>query len=52
MTEIGFGTAPLAELPGTYGYSVDEAMAHATLHAIFRAPVNLMNTSRNYGFGC
>jgi D-threo-aldose 1-dehydrogenase len=51
ITEIGFGTAPLGEMPDTYGYSVDEATARAALHAIFDGPVNLMDSSRNYGFG-
>jgi D-threo-aldose 1-dehydrogenase len=38
-------------MPDTYGYSVDEATARAALHAIFDGPVNLMDTSRNYGLG-
>ncbi len=51
VTEICFGTAPLGAMPDTYGYSVDEAVAHATIRAIFEGPVNFMDTSRNYGFG-
>jgi D-threo-aldose 1-dehydrogenase len=51
ITEIGFGTAPLGDMPDTYGYSVDDATARATLNAIFDGPVNLMDTSRNYGLG-
>ena len=51
VTEISFGAAPLAGMPDTYGYSVDEAAARATLHAIFDGPVNLLDTSRNYGLG-
>lgn len=51
ITEIGFGAGPLRDMPDTYGYSVDDATARATLHAIFDSPVNLMDTSRNYGFG-
>jgi D-threo-aldose 1-dehydrogenase len=51
VTEIGFGTAPLGEMPDTYGYTVDEATARAAIHAIFDGPVNLMDTSRIYGFG-
>lgn len=51
VTEICFGTAPLGGMPDTYGYSVDEATAHATIHAIFEGPVNFLDTSRNYGFG-
>lgn len=51
ITLIGFGTAPLGDMPDTYGYSVDEATARETLNAIFEGPVNLMDTSRNYGLG-
>lgn len=51
VTGVGFGTAPLGGMPDTYGYSVDEATARATLHAIFASPVNLLDTSRNYGLG-
>lgn len=51
VTEIGFGTAPLGGMPDTYGYTVDEATARAAIHAIFDGPVNLMDTSRIYGFG-
>ena len=51
VTNIGFGTAPLGGMPDTYGYSVDEATALATLQAIFDSPVNLLDTSRNYGLG-
>ncbi|WP_245438158.1 aldo/keto reductase [Mesorhizobium sp. WSM4312] len=51
VTEICFGTAPLGGMPDTYGYSVDEATALATIRAIFDGPVNFMDTSRNYAFG-
>ncbi|KAF0175073.1 MAG: oxidoreductase [Rhodobacteraceae bacterium] len=51
VTTIGFGTAPLGGMPDTYGHSVDEATARATVNAIFDSPVNLMDTSRNYGAG-
>lgn len=51
VTRIGFGTAPLAGMPDTYGHDVDEETARATVRAIFDSPVNLMDTSRNYGFG-
>lgn len=51
VTQIGFGTAPLAGMPDTYGHDVDEETARATVRAIFDSPVNLMDTSRNYGFG-
>lgn len=51
VTPIGFGTAPLAGMPDTYGHEVDEDTARATVRAIFDSPVNLMDTSRNYGLG-
>lgn len=50
-TRLGFGTSPLAGMPDTYGYDVDEERARATLHAILDGPVDLIDTSRNYGFG-
>jgi D-threo-aldose 1-dehydrogenase len=51
VTEIGFGTAPLGGMPDTYGHDVTEETARATVRAIFDSPVNLMDTSRNYGLG-
>jgi D-threo-aldose 1-dehydrogenase len=51
VTEIGFGTAPIAGMPDTYGHDVDEGRARATIHAIFDSPVTLLDTSRNYAFG-
>ena len=51
VTPLGFGTAALGGMPDTYGHDVDEASARATINAIFDSPVNLIDTSRNYGFG-
>ena len=51
MTEIGFGAGPLGGMPDTYGHDVDEETARATVRAIFDGPVNLLDTSRNYGLG-
>ena len=51
VTSLGFGAAPLGDMPDTYGYGVDEATARAAIDAIFDGPVNLLDTSRNYGFG-
>jgi D-threo-aldose 1-dehydrogenase len=51
VTEIGFGTAALGAMPDTYGYSVDETTAYATIRSIFDGPVNFLDTSRNYGLG-
>jgi D-threo-aldose 1-dehydrogenase len=51
VTRIGFGTSSLGNMPDTYGYSVDAERARETVRAILASPVNLMDTSRNYGFG-
>jgi D-threo-aldose 1-dehydrogenase len=51
VTPLCFGTSGLGDMPDTYGYSVDEERALATLHAIFDSPVNFLDTSRNYGMG-
>jgi D-threo-aldose 1-dehydrogenase len=51
VTPIGFGTAALGGMPDTYGHDVDEETARATVRAIFDSPVNLIDTSRNYGLG-
>ncbi len=46
-----FGTTSLGDMPNTYGYSVDERRAKATVHAIFDGPMAFLDTSRNYGAG-
>jgi D-threo-aldose 1-dehydrogenase len=51
VTELCFGASALGDMPDTYGYSVDEARARATVNAIFDGPVNFLDSSRNYGFG-
>jgi D-threo-aldose 1-dehydrogenase len=51
VTRIGFGTSALASIPSTYGYSVDEERALATLRAVFAGPSNFLDTSRGYGRG-
>ncbi len=51
VTPIIFGTSALGSMPDTYGYAVDEARARDTLEAIFRGPVNCLDTSNNYGMG-
>jgi D-threo-aldose 1-dehydrogenase len=48
---ICFGTTALANMPDTYGYSVDADRARATLNAIFDGPIAFLDTSRNYGLG-
>ena len=51
IPSICFGTSALGDMPDTYGYSVDEARARATLDAIFDGPIGFLDTSRNYGAG-
>lgn len=51
VTELCFGASALGDMPDTYGYSVSEDRARATVNAIFDGPVNFLDTSRNYGFG-
>ncbi len=51
ISSISFGTSCLGDMPDTYGYQVDEVRARDTLHAIFSSPVNLLDTSNNYGSG-
>lgn len=51
VSKIGFGTSALGDMPETYGYGVSEDRAKQAIHAIFDSPVNLIDTSRNYGLG-
>lgn len=51
VSPICFGTSGLGDMPDTYGYSVDENRAEATVRAIFDGPVNFLDTSRIYGLG-
>ena len=51
VTRLSFGGSGLGNMPDTYGYEVSEARARATVEAIFDSPVNLLDTSNNYGFG-
>jgi D-threo-aldose 1-dehydrogenase len=51
VTELCFGASALGDMPDTYGYSVDEDRARATVNAIFDGAVNFLDTSRNYGMG-
>jgi len=46
-----FGTTSLGDMPNTYGYSVDEERARATVRAIFDGPQTFLDSSRNYGAG-
>ncbi len=45
------GCAPLGDMPETFGYSVPEEQALATLRAIFRSPITFLDTAAAYGDG-
>lgn len=49
VTELCFGTSPLANIPGLYGYDVDEDRAVATVRAALDSPVRFLDTSNGYG---
>lgn len=51
VSPIGFGASSIGDMPDTYGYEVGLERAHATVRAIFDGPTNLLDVSRNYGFG-
>lgn len=51
VPRIGFGATALADMPDTYGYSVGEERALATIRAILDQPDGFIDTSRNYGLG-
>lgn len=51
ISKVSFGASALGDMPDTYGYSVDEDRARETINAIFDSECNLIDTSRNYGFG-
>jgi len=48
---ICFGTSALADMPDTYGYSVDTDRAIATVNAIVASQFSFLDTSRSYGLG-
>ncbi len=45
------GCAPLGDMPETFGYSVPEEQAVATLRAIFASPITFLDTAAAYGDG-
>jgi D-threo-aldose 1-dehydrogenase len=51
VPRLCFGTSALGDMPMTYGYSVDEDRALATVRAILDSPFPFIDTSRNYGMG-
>src|SRR5918912_1148251 len=51
VTPLCIGCAPLGDMPETFAYSVAEDQALATIRAIFRSPVNFLDTAASYGDG-
>lgn len=51
LTELSFGTSSLGNISDADGYAVPEERAQQTLDRFFQGPVNLLDTSRNYGQG-
>src|SRR4051794_30167817 len=49
VTDLCFGTSPLANIPGLYGYEVEEERAIATVRAALESPVRFLDTSNGYG---
>lgn len=48
---LSVGCAELGDMPETFAYSVDEARALETIAAIFRGPINFVDTAASYGDG-
>ncbi|MDR7468496.1 MAG: aldo/keto reductase [Armatimonadota bacterium] len=51
VTPVGVGCGALASMPETFGYEVPEDQALATLRAVFRSPLNFLDTAAAYGDG-
>lgn len=51
VTEVGFGSSPLASMPAAFGYDVPQDRAVETVLRILRSPVNFLDTAAEYGDG-
>lgn len=51
VTALAVGLAPLGSMPETFGYEVSVDQALATMHAIFRSPINFLDTAASYSDG-
>jgi D-threo-aldose 1-dehydrogenase len=51
VTSLCVGTAPLADMPEAFGFTVPADRALATLRAAFTSSINFVDTSANYGDG-
>jgi D-threo-aldose 1-dehydrogenase len=51
VSPICVGCALLGSMPETFEYSVPEERAYETLRAVFRSPLNFLDTAASYGDG-
>lgn len=51
VTNLCVGCAPLGDMPDTFAYSVPEDRALETVRAIFKGPINFIDTAASYGDG-
>ena len=51
VSPLCIGCAPLGDMPETFEYGVDEERAFRTLEAVFRSPINFLDTAASYGDG-
>ena len=51
VTSLCLGAAPLASMPDTFGYAVGEEQALETIRAVFKSPINFVDTAASYGDG-
>jgi D-threo-aldose 1-dehydrogenase len=51
VSPLCIGCAPLGNMPETFAYGVDEERALATVRAIFKSPINFLDTAASYGDG-
>ena len=49
VSELCFGTSPLASMARLYGYEVDERRAIDTVLAVLESPIRFIDTSNGYG---
>lgn len=51
VTSVSIGCAPLGDMPDTFAYSVPEEQALELLRAVFKSPINFLDTAASYGDG-
>lgn len=51
VTPVCIGCAPLGNMPETFEYGVPEHQAVDTLRAVFKSPINFLDTAYSYGDG-